>query len=121
VWLGQAEKLTGLHIHRAAEGAAGPVVVNSGLRGPVDAAAGSGRWFYQANVEGAANIAVLRAIMANPAAYYCNLHSESNPGGIMRGQLENTAEWQSRMTRPVIDRLETFLRQIAFRLGISLN
>ncbi len=120
-WLARAEKFTGLHIHKGAEGVAGPVVVNSGLRGTVDGTAGSQTLFYQVPVTSAEGLATLREIMADPAAFYANLHTESSPSGFIRGQLQNTAEWHSRMAAPTINRLETLIRQVAFRLGISLT
>lgn len=113
----RAEKFTGLHIHKGAEGAAGAVVVNSGLRGPVDGTAGAQTLFYQVPIASAEGIATLKDILADPSGYYVNLHTETNPTGVIRGQLQNTAEWHARS----ISRLETLIRQVAFRLGISLT
>jgi hypothetical protein len=136
-YLGQAENLTGLHIHRGAEGVAGPVVINSGLRGPVAANAGNGTLFFQVEVTDPAQIATLNAIMGNPAGYYVNLHSQTNPGGIIRGQLgDGTATAASisalntRMDasdkaladlRSAVDATTALLRSVAFRLGIAVQ
>lgn len=120
-WFARAEKFTGLHIHKGAEGVAGPVVVNSGLRAPLDGTSGSQTLFYQVPVTSPEGLATLREILADPSAFYVNLHTETNPSGVIRGQLQNTAEWQSRMAATTVTRLETLIRQVAFRLGISLT
>jgi hypothetical protein len=133
-FLGQAESFTGLHIHRNVEGANGAVVVNSGLRGPLPAAAGNGSLFFQVEVTEADGLATLAAIMANPAGFYCNIHTQTNPGGLMRGQLGDAAAdaglvnarvdalaSQVTQTRTVADQAVSLLRQIAFRLGIALQ
>ncbi|MEZ5354926.1 MAG: CHRD domain-containing protein [Bryobacteraceae bacterium] len=136
-YLGQAENFTGLHIHRGAEGVSGPVVINSGLRGPVAAAAGNTSVFYQVEVTDPAQLAILAAIMANPAGYYANIHSQNNPGGIMRGQLgdgpASAASISSLNTRldatdkalgalqSAVDATSALLRSVAFRLGIAVQ
>ncbi len=120
-WLGQAEKLTGFHIHRGGEGVAGPVVINTGLRGPIDAAAGAGQLFYGVNVDPTdANVTLLTAIQNNPAGYYVNLHTETNPGGQFRGQLGNTAGFVANNSFGIVESLRTTLGRVAFRLGIDL-
>ena len=81
--LGSAAMLTGLHIHRGGAGVNGPVVLDSGLLAPVNVAAGVGRLLRQAPLIAA----IAEEIVANPAAFYVNLHTEVNPGGAMRGQL----------------------------------
>lgn len=66
------------HIHRGAAGTNGPVVVDftSLIAGPT--------------VKGcvAADPAALQAMIADPAGYYINLHSETFRPGAVRGQLE---------------------------------
>jgi hypothetical protein len=140
-WFAQAEMFTGMHIHRGAEGVAGPVVINTGLRGPLPGVAGANNFFFSA-VAGENDLATVNAILANPSGFYCNLHSQSNPGGIIRGQLNDTAAWTAGAARTdvaavkadvagvksdvaaattVVNRLESFLRQVAFRFGIALN
>jgi hypothetical protein len=63
------------HIHKAAAGAAGPIVVplsapTPGSKGCV----GTSR-------------ALIRDIVANPAQYYVNVHTRDFPAGAVRGQL----------------------------------
>lgn len=74
---GLSEPVTMAHIHKGGAGVNGPVVV------PFDAAAvNAGR---QATVN--ADPAVVKAIAADPAGYYVNVHTATNPGGAARGQL----------------------------------
>jgi CHRD domain-containing protein len=65
---------TASHIHKAPVGTAGPIVVPFGgafkKTGCTTAPAG-----------------VTRGIVANPRAYYVNIHTTKFPGGALRGQL----------------------------------
>ena len=65
------------HIHRGAEGVAGPIVV------PLQPPAANG------GVDGCTtgDRAILSEIMANPAAFYVNVHTSDFPQGAIRGQL----------------------------------
>ena len=78
---GNAEPAVMGHIHEAAAGAAGPVVV------PLDAAA------INAGTEATvtADPALVAEIVANPQDYYLNLHSAAFPNGFVRGQLADPA------------------------------
>ena len=69
------------HIHKAASGATGPVVVP--LNTP-DAAGTS---------SGCASVArtLVTAILADPASYYANVHTAEFPAGAVRGQLTGTS------------------------------
>ena len=73
------------HIHKAAAGTNGSVVVNSGLAaGELTLASGAGKINKtQSTVDGA----LAADIIANPANYYMNWHSTLAPGGVIRGQL----------------------------------
>ncbi len=62
------------HIHRARAGTAGPIVV------PLGAA-------YKREGCTTAGAALARAIIANPAGYYVNVHTAKFPSGAVRGQL----------------------------------
>ena len=76
------------HIHEAAAGITGNVVVNSGLTATtavVMNSAGAGT-FTAANLA-ITPVDVANRILANPAGFYFNVHSTLNPNGVARGQL----------------------------------
>ena len=80
--------ITLFHIHKAAAGANGGVVVG----GKTDAAnpivLASGATTAAITKTGiTVDPAVATDIVANPAGYYFNAHSTANPGGVVRGQL----------------------------------
>jgi hypothetical protein len=72
------------HIHEAASGVNGPIVVNTGLvAGNVVLTSGAGSFSRTVST----TPAVAQNIINNPAGYYFNVHSTLNPGGFARGQL----------------------------------
>jgi len=79
------------HIHKAAAGVNGSVVVNSGLaKGDLILSAGAGKINKTATLVDAGGVtaaALAADIIANPANYYMNWHSTLAPGGVIRGQL----------------------------------
>jgi CHRD domain-containing protein len=73
------------HIHPGRVGVAGPVLVDTTLAaGQVTVTNGAAE-FTKANISVPVDRA--QAIIADPAAYYFNVHSTLNPGGVARGQL----------------------------------
>jgi hypothetical protein len=73
---------TAQHIHSGVAGVNGPIVV--GLTGTWSGS-GNGPWtLVGATTTDAATAA---AIVANPAAFYVNVHNADFPGGAVRGQL----------------------------------
>ena len=77
------ETATAAHIHEAAAGSNGPVVVN--LARPADGnAADCLTEGEQGKFVGASTVA---EILANPQDYYVNVHNAEYPGGAIRGQL----------------------------------
>jgi hypothetical protein len=71
------------HIHRGKVGEAGPVVVGL-LTPPTDTSSGSACREVEPGL--------LRAIAADPAGYYVNVHTAAFPGGAVRGQLRSAGE-----------------------------
>ena len=77
--------ITLAHIHEAPAGQNGGIVVNTGIAsGQVTLNNGAGSFTRNGiNVDPA----VAQRIIDNPAAFYFNVHSALNPGGVIRGQL----------------------------------
>jgi hypothetical protein len=78
--------IVGAHIHPAPAGVNGPVIISTGLTSAntVTLTDGSGDFIFRGVFS---DPAVVQQIINNPAAYYFNVHSPSNPGGFSRGQL----------------------------------
>jgi|GEM_PF-1889045 len=137
IYLGQAEELIALHIHRGAAGVNGPIVISSGgldfNTDPVAADAGDARIYRQrvANMDPAV-LEAIEAVLANPGGYYVNLHSTAKRPGLIRGQLQATDAALISMTADqnganadAIDaltqmtmRIRTTVNSIARRLGL---
>jgi CHRD domain len=78
--------LTASHIHPGVVGASGGVFVSLGLApGEITFATGSGS-FTKRGVSLTADQA--SSIVANPGAFYLNIHTAENPNGVARGQLQ---------------------------------
>ncbi|MEJ5978345.1 CHRD domain-containing protein [Novosphingobium sp. PS1R-30] len=67
-------KPTMAHVHTGAAGTNGPPVITVAVTGASDECV-------------AVEPDVLKAIVANPAGYYVNVHTADFPGGAVRGQL----------------------------------
>jgi hypothetical protein len=78
-------EINGLHVHKAARGVIGPVVINSGLTTFTDADGQGNITTVVASVDPA----LLQAILDKPRDYYVNLHTAVNTGGAMRDQLRS--------------------------------
>jgi len=80
--------LTAAHIHPGVAGQNGPAAVSLGLTaGEVTFATGGGT-FNKNNITMTVDQA--NSVLANPAAFYFNIHTASNSGGVARGQLVRT-------------------------------
>lgn len=77
--------LTGAHIHTGTAGSIGGILVSTTLaNGEVVLADGSGSFSKSTISVGGTDA---QAIIANPTGYYFNVHTTTNPGGAVRGQL----------------------------------
>lgn len=83
-----AATFTGMHIHRGAAGANGPVVIDSAMTRTEDPS-GTGTLRFQGQIQpsNATALSALRDLLVDPAGFYVNLHTTDNPGGAIRGQL----------------------------------
>src|SRR5262249_40359008 len=82
---------TGWHIHNAKFGAPGSVLINTQISAgsPITDQDGTGSASRDVTIDGT-NPAVLNAlkgVIASPDLYYVNLHTLTNPNGIIRAQL----------------------------------
>ncbi len=108
-FFGQEETVVALHIHEGVVGENGPVVISSGLTTPI-----TGRFgdiFLQVMVDDPVGMATVERILAAPEGFYVNLHSQSNPAGILRGQVRaqfvaQAVDGASREVRAAIAALE---------------
>ena len=81
--------LTGAHIHAAAAGVPGSIVIPLPLSsGEVVFSNGGGTLTKNGVTISPVDLAT--QIMNNPAGYYFNIHTATNPGGVARGQLVRT-------------------------------
>ncbi len=77
--------LTASHLHPGATGANGGVFVSLGLSaGEVTFPGGSGS-FSKRGIT--LTVDQANSILANPGAFYLNIHTAANPNGVARGQL----------------------------------
>jgi hypothetical protein len=80
--------IVGAHIHPGVAGVNGGVVVNTGLTAASPLTMPNGPVEFTVSVPVDPTIA--QAIVNNPSAYYFNIHTPTNPGGVARGQLVQT-------------------------------
>lgn len=83
---GGPETLRAFHIHKGMAGQNGGVVVDPGFAPPL-AVNGAGALFRHVVITDPAGLDTIKGIIANPSGYYLNLHTATNPGGAIRGQL----------------------------------
>jgi hypothetical protein len=77
--------LIAAHIHTGAAGVAGGVVISTLIaQGEVTMPNGSGTLVH---TNTSPDLPTVQAIINNPSAYYFNIHTPANAGGVARGQL----------------------------------
>lgn len=82
-------QFTGMHLHNAPAGSNSGVVIDSRLAAANQPASASGMGnIYRAVIQTTpASIGHVNGVGANPADYYFNLHTTTNPSGAVRAQL----------------------------------
>ena len=80
---------SGLHIHEAAAGANGSVRFDTGINGSNTVTTATGKGFVNIPVPVTTQAAIdaLGRLLANPAGFYVNMHTQTNASGVIRGQL----------------------------------
>jgi hypothetical protein len=106
---GLPDAVTLAHIHEGPKGTAGPVVID--LNFPANGPAGC--------VSGDA--AKVSAVLANPAAFYVNVHTAQFPKGAARGQLEPALTIQPSTGGSSLPRTGTALTGLLAALGLGLT
>ena len=88
--------ITGMHVHKAARGSNGPIVIDSGIgtANSITNTTGRGTLFRVADIgaSDSAGLATLESLIADPTQYYVNVHTTTNPDGALRGQLETQSQ-----------------------------
>ena len=81
------------HVHEAPAGVAGPVRVDSGITpgNPVPVVNGSASFTRSGIIPATDAAGIVSRLIANPSGFYFNIHSNLNPGGVVRGQLVRQA------------------------------
>ena len=77
---GESQPIVAMHIHQAPAGTAGPVVV------PLITPTANGS-AQESKGCVAADVSLIREIVASPAQFYVNVHTKAFPAGAARGQL----------------------------------
>jgi hypothetical protein len=84
--------LTVAHIHgpnAPAGSPAAPVFIGTGMTpGTAPALVNGAATFTFTNVAPGGGADQITQILANPSTFYFNVHTQQNPGGVMRGQLQ---------------------------------
>ncbi|MBK7600106.1 MAG: CHRD domain-containing protein [Acidobacteria bacterium] len=84
--------ISGLHIHEAAAGVNGSVVISTGIGGSNTIVSATGKGTINIPVQiTSTSLAPFQRMLANPTGFYVNLHTSSFPNGLIRGQLAGLA------------------------------
>jgi uncharacterized protein (TIGR03437 family) len=95
----EGSSFSGFHIHSSPAGVNGPVTINTGISGganaiPANPAGGILHYEVEVPVATPAAASTLAGLFQNPAGYYINIHTLTNPNGVIRAQLRNTDRMQ---------------------------
>jgi hypothetical protein len=82
---GESQPIVAMHIHQAPAGTAGPVVI------PLITPTASGS-SQESKGCVAADVSLIRQVIASPSQFYVNVHTKAFPAGAARGQLVKLKE-----------------------------
>jgi hypothetical protein len=80
-------RIQGAHIHPGVAGVNGPVIIGAELTAANTISFGQNGQIEYRQTGIAVSAANAQAVLANPSAFYFNIHSPRNTGGFARGQL----------------------------------
>jgi hypothetical protein len=83
----EGTQITLAHIHHAPAGQNGAVRIDSGLGASAPTATRGGEIGLNVENVTVSDFALVVDVIANPAAYYLNVHSVLHPQGLLRGQM----------------------------------
>ncbi len=89
---GMGSIITGLHIHEGTTAVNGPVRFGTRFSGSVTQTLNNGAGVVNEDVTGTIDLAILARMLANPAGFYLNIHTQLSPGGAARAQLTRLTE-----------------------------
>lgn len=116
--LANDEMITAMHVHYGTAGNNGPVVINSGLSGPIAATAGPNSLNLSVTLSSAADIEQILQIVRDPSRFYLNIHTMTNPGGHLRGQLRlSPGDSNTKMSRQ-LTRLSSVLYGLTMKVDM---
>lgn len=122
----EVEVITAAHIHRGRAGVNGPVVLDFQLPTSTSTTANQAATLKnQFAVTSPEAVAILAEIVADPQAFYANVHTMSNPNGHIRGQLAGPVSASVERLEGVVNKFGTDLADVrrlvvlmAFKEGI---
>ena len=126
------QNVTAAHIHRGGPGMNGPVVVGTGLMGPLMTNPRGGGNFINMVEMATEDLAVVEEMLDGPGGFYMNVHTTANPGGHVRSQLlpratnlisdllDDNAALDAKVDalQGKLDDVNDLLRRVASRVGL---
>jgi hypothetical protein len=129
--LSNEQVISAMHIHSGVAGENGPVVVDSEFGDPVIAGPGTGTELRTVTITDPAVLDTIGQILANPAGFYFNVHSEQFPNGFARGQLQQPSESELDLIQDLkvgqsalsgqLTQMQELIERIAVRVGVIPN
>ncbi len=100
-----SDLITKIHLHRGPRATKGPVVINAELGAEVSVDPGAHHLFRQRVLIDQDSLDAVEDILADPSAFYLNVHSANNDPGLIRGQLMHADSAEIAALRERVDTL----------------